>query len=255
MRKPFVAGNWKMHGSKAMIATLINDLSRLWSQGDKVDVAVCPPFVYIDYVRRTLANPMIAVGAQNMAAEPEYGAFTGEVSAPMLKEFDCRYVIVGHSERRSLFNEDDDLIARKVEVALNARLTPILCVGETLEERDAGITEQVIARQLQAVIDRVGGEAFAEIVVAYEPVWAIGTGKTASPEQAQAVHAFIRDKIRLLSADAAEAMIIQYGGSVKPGNAAELFSQPDIDGGLIGGASLVADDFLAICRAAAEVKG
>lgn len=255
MRKPFVAGNWKMHGSKAMIAGLINDLSRAWQQGDKVDVAVCPPFVYIDYVQRTLNNPAIKVGAQNMAAEPEYGAFTGEVSAPMLKEFDCRYVILGHSERRSLFGEDDDLIARKVEVALNARLTPILCVGETLEERDAGTTEQVIERQLQAVIDRVGGDAFADIVVAYEPVWAIGTGKTASPEQAQAVHAFIRDKIRLLSADAAEDMIIQYGGSVKPGNAMELFSQPDIDGGLIGGASLVADDFLAICDAAATAKG
>jgi len=255
MRKPFVAGNWKMHGSKAMIASLLSELSSQWDAGDKVDVAVCPPTVYIDYTQRVLSNGSIAVGAQNMAAEPEYGAFTGEVSAPMLKDFDVRYVILGHSERRSLFKETDEEVARKVEVALKARITPILCVGETLEERDAGITEQVIAQQLDAVIERVGGDAFAKIVVAYEPVWAIGTGKTATPEQAQAVHAFIRDKIRLLSAEAANAMIIQYGGSVKPGNARELLSQPDIDGGLIGGASLNAADFLAICQTAAEVKG
>lgn len=255
MRKPFVAGNWKMHGSKAMISTLVSQLSKAWTQGDKVDVAVCPPAIYIDYVQRSLSNPMIKVGAQNMASEPEYGAFTGEISAPMLKDFDCRYVILGHSERRSLFGETDEVIACKVEIALDAHITPILCVGETLEERDAGITEQVIEKQLDAVIERVGAAAFDRIVVAYEPVWAIGTGKTAFPEQAQAVHAFIRDKIYLLDADAADAMIIQYGGSVKPGNAEELFSQPDIDGGLIGGASLVAEDFLAICEAAAKVKG
>ncbi len=255
MRKPFVAGNWKMHGSKAMIASLISELSTRWDGGDQVDVAVCPPAIYIDYTQRALSNNAIAVGAQNMAAEPEYGAFTGEISAPMLKDFGVRYVILGHSERRSLFKETDDEIARKVEVALKAHITPILCVGETLEERDAGVTEQVIAQQLDAVIERVGGDAFAKIVVAYEPVWAIGTGKTATPDQAQAVHAFIRDKIRLLSEEAADAMIIQYGGSVKPGNARELFSQPDIDGGLIGGASLVAADFLAICQAAAEAKG
>ncbi len=255
MRKPFVAGNWKMNGSKAMIASLVSELSSRWTQADKVDVAVCPPAVYIDYTRRALGDSVIAVGAQNMASEPTYGAFTGEVSAPMLKDFGVRHVILGHSERRSLFRETDEEIARKVEIALAAHLTPILCVGETLEERDAGITEQVIARQLDAVVQRVGGDAFARIVVAYEPVWAIGTGKTATPEQAQAVHAFIRDKIRLLSAQAAEEMIIQYGGSVKPSNAAALFAQPDIDGGLIGGASLVADDFLAICDAAAEAKG
>ena len=255
MRKPFVAGNWKMHGSKAMIASLVSELSAQWDKRDQVTVAVCPPAIYIDYTLRTLKHEGIALGAQNMAAEPEYGALTGEISAAMLKEFDVRYVILGHSERRSLFKETDAEIAQKVEVALKAHITPILCVGETLEERDAGITEQVIAQQLDAVIERVGGDAFAKIVVAYEPVWAIGTGKTATPEQAQAVHAFIRDKIELLSADAAEAMIIQYGGSVKPGNAKALFSQPDIDGGLIGGASLNAADFLAICRAAAEAKG
>lgn len=255
MRKPFVAGNWKMHGSKAMIAELLTGLTAGWKQADRVDVAVCPPAIYIDYVRRTLGSAPIAVGAQNMSDQPAYGAFTGEISAPMLKEFDCRYVILGHSERRALYGEDDDFIARKVEVALDAKLTPILCVGETLEEREAGVTEQVIERQLQAVIDRVGGEAFGDIVIAYEPVWAIGTGKTATPEQAQAVHAFIRERIAMLSVDAAERMIIQYGGSVKPGNAEALFSQPDIDGGLIGGASLKAEDFLAICNAAAKVKG
>ena len=255
MRKPFVAGNWKMHGSKAMIASLLAELSSQWDRADAVDVAVCPPAIYIDYVQRTLGQSPIRVGAQNMAAEAEYGAFTGEISAPMLKDFDVTHVILGHSERRTLFGETDEDVARKVEVALQARLTPILCVGETLEEREAGITEQVIERQLQAVIDRVGGDAFADIVVAYEPVWAIGTGKTATPEQAQAVHAFIRERIRMLSEAAADALVIQYGGSVKPGNAKELFSQPDIDGGLIGGASLNAADFLAICRAAVDAKG
>ncbi len=255
MRKPFVAGNWKMHGSKAMISTLVSQLSKAWTQGDQVDVAVCPPAIYIDYVQRAISNPAIKVGAQNIASEPGYGAFTGEISAPMLQEFDCRYVIVGHSERRSLFGETDEMVAQKVAVALEARITPILCVGETLEERDAGAAEQVIGQQLEAVIDRVGVGAFEQIVVAYEPVWAIGAGKAATPEQAQEVHAFIRDKIRMLDAQVAEAMIIQYGGSMKPANAEALLSQPDIDGGLIGGASLVADDFLAICRIAAEVKG
>jgi triosephosphate isomerase len=255
MRKPFVAGNWKMHGSKAMIASLITELSDRWDLGDKVDVAVCPPAIYIDYTQRCLNNLNIQIGAQNMAVEEAYGAFTGEISAPMLKDFDCRYVILGHSERRSMYKETDEEIAQKVEVALKANITPILCVGETLEDRDAGVTEQAIAQQMDAVIARVGGDAFAKIVIAYEPVWAIGTGKAATPEQAQEVHALIRDKIRLLSPEAADAMIILHGGSVKPGNARDLFSQPDIDGGLIGGASLVAEDFLAICRAAAEVKG
>ncbi len=250
MRKAFVAGNWKMHGSKASIMTLVSDLnSKIVEVGD-VDVAICPPAIYIDYVTRALATDRIAVGAQNMAVEPEQGAFTGEQSAAMLKDLDCSYVVLGHSERRAIYGETDAEVADKVAVALASGVTPILCVGETLEERESGVMEQVIETQLDAVLAKVGVDAFDKVVIAYEPVWAIGTGKTASPEQAQDVHAFIRSKLAGLNADVAEKVIIQYGGSVKPNNAAELFSKPDIDGGLIGGASLNADDFIAICKAA-----
>ncbi len=250
VRKPFVAGNWKMHGNKASILSLMTGLNQQASDIEGVDVAVCPPAIYLDYVSKQLGGSSIALGAQNMATEPEQGAFTGEVSSTMLNDLGCDYVILGHSERRSLFGETDEMIAEKVAVALKAGLKPILCVGELLEEREAGLAEQVIGQQLDAVVDKVGIEQFDQVVVAYEPVWAIGTGKTASPEQAQEIHAFIRQRLADSNVEVAEKVIIQYGGSVKPNNAKALFSQPDIDGGLIGGASLVADDFMAICKAA-----
>ncbi|WEJ61900.1 triose-phosphate isomerase [Thiomicrorhabdus lithotrophica] len=250
MRKPFVAGNWKMHGSKASILSLVTGLNAQADQLGNVDVAVCPPAIYIDYVKRSLSSNAISVGAQNVAAEPVQGAFTGEISVEMLKDFACDYVILGHSERRAIYGETDAEVAQKVKVALTANITPILCVGETLEERESGVMESVIASQLDAVLDVVGIDSFADIVIAYEPIWAIGTGVTASPAQAQDVHEFIRGKLAGLNSAIAEKVIIQYGGSVKPDNAKELFGQADIDGGLIGGASLNADDFIAICKAA-----
>ncbi|QKI88868.1 triose-phosphate isomerase [Thiomicrorhabdus xiamenensis] len=250
MRKPFVAGNWKMHGSKASIESLVDGLNAQAGQIENVDMAVCPPAIYIDFVQSSLTGGKIAVGAQNIAEEPVQGAFTGETSVEMIKDLGCAYVILGHSERRAIYGETDAQVASKVKVALDAGVTPILCVGETLEERESGVMEKVIATQIDAVVDVVGIEAFEKIVIAYEPVWAIGTGKTASPEQAQEVHAFIRGKLAGLNAVVADKVIIQYGGSVKPDNAAELFAQADIDGGLIGGASLNADDFMAICKAA-----
>lgn len=241
-----------MHGSKAMSQSLLTEMLALEKGLSGVDVAVCPPLVYIETVKNILSNSSIAVGAQNLADVSEQGAYTGEVSAQMLKDVGCDYVIVGHSERRTLYGETDAIVAQKVAVALEQGLTPILCIGETLEEREANVTEQVVATQINAVVDKVGVEAFKSIVIAYEPVWAIGTGKTASPEQAQAVHAFIRGLIAKQNPAVAEGLIIQYGGSMKPENAEELLSQPDIDGGLIGGASLKAEDFMAICRAAGE---
>lgn len=250
MRKPFVAGNWKMHGSKAMILDLVNGLNSQADQIGDIDVAVCPPAIYIDYANQALSTNKISLGAQNMAEEAVQGAFTGEVSAAMLNDMACRYVILGHSERRAIYGETDAQIANKVKVALASGLTPILCVGETLEERESGVMEQVIATQMNAVLESVGIEGFNNIVIAYEPVWAIGTGVTASPQQAQDVHAFIRGMLAKLDAAVADKVIIQYGGSVKPDNAKELFGQADIDGGLIGGASLSADDFIAICKAA-----
>lgn len=250
MRKPFVAGNWKMHGSKASILDLVTGLNAQSAELENVDVAVCPPAIYIDYANRTLSGNGIAVGAQNMAEESLQGAFTGEISVAMLKDLGCEYVILGHSERRAIYGETNSEIAQKVKVALAAGVTPILCVGETLEERESGVMEDVIATQLDAVLDLVGIQSFSGIVIAYEPVWAIGTGVTASPAQAQEVHAFIRSKLAGLDSVIAEKVIIQYGGSVKPNNAKELFGQTDIDGGLIGGASLNANDFIAICKAA-----
>jgi triosephosphate isomerase len=250
MRKPFVAGNWKMHGSKASIEALVLGLNEHAPSLGNVDVAVCPSSVYIDWTVSKLTAANIAVGGQNMAQVAGEGAFTGETSIDMLKDLGCKYVILGHSERRAIYGETDQLIAEKVQVALDNGLTPILCVGETLDERESGIMEKVISTQMDAVIDLVGIDAFKDIVIAYEPVWAIGTGVTASPQQAQDVHAFIRDKIARLNRSVADSLVIQYGGSVKPNNAAELFAQPDIDGGLIGGASLNADDFIAICKAA-----
>ncbi len=247
MRRKLIAGNWKMHGSLAENEALLSGI--LAGMGSvEAGVAVCVPFPYLAQVQAKLTGSAIAWGAQNMSQQAK-GAFTGEVSASMLKDFGCAYVIVGHSERRALYGESDALVAEKFAAAQTAGLTPILCVGETLEERESGITEQVVARQLDAVIAQCGVAALARSVVAYEPVWAIGTGKTATPEQAQAVHAYIRARIRGLDAGVADGLLIQYGGSMKAGNAAELLAQPDIDGGLIGGAALVAEEFLAICRA------
>ena len=238
-----------MHGSlasnQALLTALVSQLEGLNSMRS----AVCVPFPYLAQAQASLTGSRLAWGAQNLS-QYDKGAYTGEVSASMLQEFGCRYVIVGHSERRALFGETDAVVAVKFAAALAAGITPILCVGETLEERDAVRAESVIARQLDAVIAGSGMVGLAKSVIAYEPVWAIGTGKTASPEQAQAVHAFIRRKLATLDADIAAALIIQYGGSVKAANAAELFSQPDIDGGLIGGASLQVDEFMAICQAA-----
>jgi triosephosphate isomerase len=248
MRKKLVAGNWKMHGSLAENAALLEALKPALAG---IEAVVCVPFPYLAQAQAVLGGSSIAWGAQNLS-EQSKGAFTGEVSASMLLDFGCRYVIVGHSERRSLYGESDELVASKYVVAQAAGLTPILCVGESLDERESGVTEAVVARQLDAVIKVAGVESLAKAVVAYEPVWAIGTGKTASPEQAQAVHAFIRGKIASLNSKVADQLLIQYGGSVKAANAAELMAQPDIDGGLIGGASLVADEFVAICRAAAK---
>jgi triosephosphate isomerase len=240
---PLVAGNWKMHGSRASNQALLEALLDGISGVPRVECTVCVPFPYLCDVAEQLRGTPLAWGAQTLS-EHARGAYTGEVSAAMLVEFGCRHVIVGHSERRQLFGESDGQGAAKFAAALGAHLTPILCVGETLAERDAGHTEQVVARQLDEVLKAAGIEAFAGAVVAYEPVWAIGTGRTATPEQAQAVHAFIRKRIL-------PGTRILYGGSVKPENAAAIFAMPDVDGGLIGGASLVAKDFLAIVRAAA----
>ena len=238
-----------MHGSLAENRALLDALKPALGGLKGAGVAVCAPFPYLSQLQTELAGTVIGWGAQNVSEQAK-GAFTGEVSTSMLKDFGCKYVIVGHSERRSIYGESDDLVAKKYMAAQAAGLIPVLCVGETLAEREGGITEKVVGRQLDAVVQAAGVESLAKAVVAYEPVWAIGTGKTASPEQAQAVHAFIRGKIAGLNKQIAGGLVIQYGGSVKASNAAELFSQPDIDGGLIGGASLVADEFIAICKAA-----
>ncbi len=249
MRRPLVAGNWKMHGSRAEAAQLLDELIHQQSAALAAEVAVCPPFVYLPDAARRLKESNIALGGQNVCAEP-VGAFTGEVSAAMLKDVGCRYVIVGHSERRALFHEDDKLVARKFMAVQSQKLIPILCVGETLEQRERGETETVVARQLDAVVAVAGIAAFADAVIAYEPVWAIGTGKNATPDQAQAVHAFIRGRIAARDAKIAAELRILYGGSVKAANAAELFEMPDVDGGLVGGASLRGDEFGKICAAA-----
>ncbi|MFP3873610.1 MAG: triose-phosphate isomerase [Thiohalophilus sp.] len=249
MRQPLIAGNWKMNGSRTDNRVLLDGIKAGIGDIRVAEVAVCVPYVYLADVQLQLEGTPIAWGAQNLSRE-EKGAFTGEISAAMLLDFGCKYVIVGHSERRSLYGEDDQLVAEKFEVARGAGLKPILCVGESLEEREQGITEQVVARQIDAVIQHAGVAALADGVIAYEPVWAIGTGKTATPEQAQEVHAFIRGQIAGQDAAVAEGLRIQYGGSMNAANAAELLAKPDIDGGLIGGASLKAEDFLTICRAA-----
>jgi triosephosphate isomerase len=238
-RSRLVAGNWKMHGSRASNRALLDTLAGQLDRKSAVEVALCPPYLYLEQVSTLLAGTSIAWGAQNIS-EHAQGAYTGEVSAAMVKEFGCRYAIIGHSERRQLFRESDAQVAAKFEAAQAAEITPILCVGETLEEREAGRTEEVVARQIGAILKN---NDFGNAVLAYEPVWAIGTGRNATPEQAQAVHAFLRAR---LSAD----VRILYGGSVKASNAAAIFAMPDVDGGLIGGASLVAKEFIQIARAA-----
>ncbi len=248
-RRPLVAGNWKMHGSRAENAALLDALLHGQQADATADVLVCPPSVYLWEAARLLKSTNIALGAQSVCAE-SIGAFTGEVSASMLKDVGCQYALVGHSERRAIYKEDDALVARKFVAAQSQGLTPILCVGETLEEREAQRTFHVIARQLNAVLDVTGVAALAKSVLAYEPVWAIGTGKNASAEQAQEVHAFIRAELNKRDATIATAVRILYGGSVKAANAREIFAMADVDGGLVGGASLKADEFLKICAAA-----
>jgi len=251
MRTKLVAGNWKMHGSLAANLALLTCVKNAAAgfKRELVECAVCVPFPYLAQARDALAGSPVALGAQNVS-EHQQGAYTGEVAAAMLAEFGCRYVIIGHSERRTLYGENDALVAEKFAVALAAGLVPICCIGETLAEHEAGNTSAVVLRQLDAVITRSGVSALSLAVLAYEPVWAIGTGKTATPQQAQEVHALIRAHIGKSDEQVAAGVRILYGGSVKPGNAKDIFAMPDVDGGLIGGASLVADDFLAICAAA-----
>lgn len=237
-----------MHGSRAENERLIEALLAQWPEQARAQCVVCPPFVYLQDVARLIRDSAIELGAQNVSPEA-HGAFTGEISAAMLKDVGCAYAIVGHSERRMLYRETDQQVARKFTAAQSKGLTPILCVGEQLAEREAGHTNDVVARQLDAVLELCGAPALAQSVVAYEPVWAIGTGRTASPEQAQEVHAFIRARVAGRDARIAADLRILYGGSCKAGNAAELFAMPDVDGGLIGGASLKADEFLSILKA------
>ncbi len=246
-RQKFIAGNWKMHGSLAANLGLLTAVCA-GAKGLKSQVVVCVPYPYLAQAKAVLGGSNVAWGAQDVS-EHAQGAYTGEVSAAMLNDFGCRYVIVGHSERRSFYGDTDAVVAAKTAAALKAGLTPIVCVGETLAEREADVTAQVVTRQLDAVIAHIGIAALAQTVVAYEPVWAIGTGKTASSAQAQEVHALLRARVAQADAKVGAGLQILYGGSVKAGNAKELFSMPDIDGGLIGGAALVADDFIAICAA------
>jgi triosephosphate isomerase len=253
MRKPFVAGNWKMNmdaETGAALATAVASGSRDWA-GSSVSVAVIPPFVYLPSVGEAISSSGVALGAQDVYFE-EKGAFTGEISAAMLKDVGCTYVLCGHSERRHVMGESDDLINKKLLASLAGGLLPILCVGELLEERDASQTEQVVERQVRAGLAGLNADKVSAVTIAYEPVWAIGTGRTATREQAQEVHAFIRKLLAEMYDQAvADGIRIQYGGSVKPGNAKELMSEPDVDGCLVGGASLKADDFVAIIAASA----
>jgi len=247
MRRTIVAGNWKMNASKESVNKLILDIL---SGMDEVrsEVVVCAPFPYLSQVETLITHSQVKLGAQNLNTNSS-GAFTGEVSANMIKDFGAKHVIVGHSERRSLYGETSSLVAEKVQAALDNDLTPLLCVGESLEQRESGETEIVVAEQINTVVELVGIDAFRNIIIAYEPVWAIGTGRTASPEQAQAIHLFIRDLLRESNEGVAQRTPILYGGSMNAGNARELISCADIDGGLIGGAALKAEEFLQICKA------
>ena len=247
-RQPLVAANWKMNGNRASVEALLDGL-RLGLPADGVEVLVCAPFIHIPLAAELLAGSAIGLGAQTVS-EYGNGAYTGEISTDMLKDYGCGYVIIGHSERRHILGETNETVARKFRHARENGLQVILCLGERLEEREAGMTEQVLSEQLDAVIAAAGMESFTGAVIAYEPVWAIGTGHTATPEQAQAAHSFIRLQVARHDDRIADGLRILYGGSVKADNAAGLFAMADVDGGLIGGASLKVDDFLAICRAA-----
>ncbi|MHB8623895.1 MAG: triose-phosphate isomerase [Sulfuricaulis sp.] len=248
-RRPLVAGNWKMNGSRAESLAILGTVKQGASSISKTELAVCPPFILIPLAAEKLAGSQISWGGQNLSVHKS-GAYTGEVSGPMLKDFGCTYVIVGHSERRMFYGENDALVGEKYGAAQAVGLVPILCVGETLQEREGNQTQAVVARQLDAVIDKYGIGSMKGAVIAYEPVWAIGTGKTATPQQAQDMHYFIRDRLAAKDKTVATDVRILYGGSMKAGNAQDLLAQPDIDGGLIGGASLQPDEFLTICRAA-----
>jgi triosephosphate isomerase len=250
-RKKLIAGNWKMNGSLGDSRQLVAALQSGVSAGGNATMLLCPPFVYLAAVREWLQGGPIALGAQNLADKEGAGAYTGEISGAMLRDVGCSYVLVGHSERRALYGETDAIVAAKFQAAQRAGLTPIVCVGETLEQREKAQTRAVISAQVAAVVEAAGVQAFAKAVVAYEPVWAIGTGRTATPEQAQEVHAFIRGMVAARDATIAAGLSILYGGSVKGANARNLFAMADIDGGLVGGASLVAAEFLEIFRAAA----
>jgi triosephosphate isomerase len=249
MRQPLVAGNWKMNGSRDAARTLLGGILNDVATLKRTEVAVCPPFILIPLAADQLASSPVKWGGQSLDVHKS-GAYTGEIAGSMLKDYGCTYAIVGHSERRALFGESDELVAAKFKAAQEAGLVPILCVGETLEEREANRTESVVARQLDAVLSVAGIQALASAVIAYEPVWAIGTGRNATPQQAQDVHKFIRGRLAQHDKQVAAGVRILYGGSVKAANAQTLFAQEDIDGGLIGGASLDAQEFLAICRAA-----
>ena len=250
MRRPLVAGNWKMNGDSESTTSLINGIADGRDDVTTAEVLVCPPYILIPRATDALnGRADIALGAQDLDIN-QNGAFTGQISAAMLVDAGCKYVIVGHSERRAIYGESDQDVADKFKVAQGGGLIPVLCVGETLEERESGNTESVVARQIQAVIDLVGIDNFDNAVIAYEPVWAIGTGKTATPEMAQEVHKFIRDMLSALNAGVAGNLRLLYGGSMNAGNAESLIGMADIDGGLIGGASLQAESFLAICKAA-----
>lgn len=253
MRKLWVGGNWKMNGHRAELITLTQEMVKLPIHFDRVDVALFPSFIYLSSIKDLLSKSQIRLGAQNLS-EYEKGAYTGEISASMIQDMGCEYVLVGHSERRQIYKESPATEAEKFYWAIKNKLKPVLCLGETRQEREANKTESVILTQLQAVIDKVGIAAFEKAIVAYEPVWAIGTGLTATPEQAQAIHALIRSKLTQLSSTLGKAIRIVYGGSVKSDNAKALFEQPDVDGGLIGGASLKANEFGLICKAAEEIK-
>ena len=253
MRVKLVAGNWKMNGNLASSQALLKAILPPLATLNRARYTVCAPFPYLAAIGLVLRGSGVALGAQDLCQFDD-GAYTGGVSGAMLADCGCRYAIVGHSERRGVFGETDGVVALKYAQAVKHGLTPILCMGETLAEREAGVTEAVVARQLEAVIQHCGLQALGQGVIAYEPVWAIGTGKTATPQQAQAVHAFIRGRIAAADRRLADLVLILYGGSVKANNAAQLFAMPDVDGGLIGGASLVSDEFMAICRAAQSAE-
>ena len=253
MRKPMVAGNWKMNGLGSSVRTLVEGIKQEHHAYSAVDMVVFPTTLHLSLVHELLKGSHLALGAQNLYLG-DTGAFTGEISGAMLADAGCRYVLVGHSERRHLFGEDSLLVAAKFQAALKARLQPILCLGESLKQRERGETEKIIQEQLSIVIAKAGISAFRQAIIAYEPVWAIGTGLTATPEQAQAVHTYIRGLLAQEDIDIAQTIRILYGGSLKADNAAQLFAMPDIDGGLVGGASLEASSFLALCRAAMQIK-